>query len=186
TFGWICKAMIPTGLPHAGEPGLDATAINMLKDAAADPPSGGSGAGNLTDYCKQSIGNEPKIHYSQARPMTHLGVPPAQGFTCDCSGHSTSAYYWAGWIDPNKRGFDGYGYTGTLCQHPKVSGPYQVGDLGFYSTSYSWSNTTHVVTCYVGGDSGTSLWCSHGQESGPTSVRLHYRSDYLGVCRPPK
>src|SRR5262245_46754403 len=129
TFDELRTALVPFGLPHAGEPLFDQTAINMLKDASSNPPPASGGAAALTDYCKRSIACEPKIHYSQARPMTHLGVAPEEGFTADCSGHSTSSYYWADWPDPNKCAYNGSGWTGTLVSNPKVSGAsYQVGD----------------------------------------------------------
>lgn len=183
TFEKLRTSLIPQGLSHAGEPLFDSVCLQQLKQATAAPPGGGASA--LTQYAKDSISNEPKIHYSQNRAMTHLGVPPSQGFTADCSGHATSCHYEAGWPDPNQgNNYNGYGYTGTLCQNPKVSSPYQVGDMGFYGTS--WSNTTHVVTCYVAGDSSSSVWVSHGSEGAPTRVSLYYRSDFLGVCRAPK
>jgi Putative peptidoglycan binding domain len=184
TFNAMLKAMVPEGLPHQGEPLFDKTALDMLDAAADNPPSGGGGEGSLSDYARDSIYNEPRIHYSQNRAMTHLGVPPSQGFTADCSGHATSCYYEAGWPDPNKSDYNGYGYTGTLANNPKVGSPYKVGDLGLYGDS--WGATSHVVTCYVAGDSSNSVWVSHGSEGAPTSVRLYYRSDLLGVVRPPK
>jgi hypothetical protein len=121
--------------------------------------------------------------------MTHLGRAPEAGGTCDCSGHSTGAYYWARLEtelpvpDPNGRGFDGYGYTGTLINNPKASSPYKVGDLALYGPSSS--STSHVTTCYAAGDASSSRWCSHGSEDGPYDVSLHYRSDLLVVVRPP-
>jgi hypothetical protein len=185
TFEKIRTALVPDGLPHAGEPLLDATAVKMLKDAAKKPPSGNGDAQALVQYAKDSINNEPKIHYSQARAMTHLGVPPEDGFTADCSGHATSCHYEAGWPDPNPgNNYSGWGYTGTIAQNPKVSSPYQVGDMALYGDS--WGNTTHVVTCYQAGDSSSARWVSHGSEAGPYAVSLWYRSDLLGVVRSPK
>jgi hypothetical protein len=184
TFEAMRVALIPSGLPHAGEPLFDSVCINQLKDAAHSPAPGG-GAAALADYARRSINSEPKIHYSQARPMTHLGVPPEEGFTADCSGHSTSCYYEAGWPDPNKANFNGSGWTGTLSNNPKVGAPYQVGDLGLYGTSWG-GGSTHVVTCYIAGDAPTAVWVSHGSEQAPYPVSLYYRSDMLGVVRPPK
>ena len=183
TFEAIRVSAIPQGLPNAGQPLLDQTAVNQLEKANKNPVGGGVDA--LVKYAKDSIANEPKIHYSQNRPMTHLGVPPSQGFTCDCSGHSTSCYYEAGWPDPNHNSYNGSGYTGTLVSNPKVSGAsFQVGDLALYGTSTS--NTTHVVTCYQAGNNSTSRWVSHGSEAGPYSVLLYYRGDLVCVVRPAK
>lgn len=186
------RAIVPPGLPHAGEYGMDATAIRLLQDAAqrfAEPVATIEDVrAELEAYCRESLANSPAIHYEQFRPMTHLGVPPAQGFTADCSGHATSAYYWARKAtgvavpDPNHRGYDGYGYTGTLVENPEASPPFKVGDLALYGPSRS--STSHVTTCYRAGGAADSLWCSHGSEDAPYTVDLHYRSDLLVVVRP--
>ena len=140
-------------------------------------------ADKLADYLRTSIANEPKWHYAQVRPMRNFGVPPDREQTTDCSGQSTSAYFWAGAPDPNPGcNYNGTGYTGTLVNNPKVSAPYQIGDLGIYGTSLG--NTTHVVTCYAPGDAASADWCSHGSEAAPYGVALHYRSDLLCVVRP--
>jgi hypothetical protein len=183
TFNAIRTSLVPDGLPHSGEPLLDKTALDLLKKYK--PSGGGGGAAALTDYARRSINNEPKIHYSQNRPMNHLGVSPENGFTCDCSGHATACFYEAGWDDPNHSNYNGSGYTGTLINNPKYTGSsFQVGDLAIYGTSPS--NTTHVVTCYVAGNNSTSKWVSHGSEAGPYSVALYYRGDLVAVVRPAK
>jgi hypothetical protein len=194
TYQTMRYARVPEGLPHAGEPLFDELAVTLLHDAkqlydeavAADDPELVRAA--IADYCQRSLSSEPKIHYEQERPIACFGVPPEQGFTTDCSGHSTSAYYWArdstgiAVPDPNGRSFDGYGYTGTLINNPPASSPYQVGDLAIYGTSYA--NTTHVTTCLRAGDASASGWCSHGSEEAPYAVGLHYRSDLIEVVRP--
>ena len=114
--------------------------------------------------------------------MVHLAAAPEDGGTCDCSSHATGAYFWAGAPDPNHRGYDGYGYTGTLIDNPPASSPYKVGDLAIYGASSG--STEHVVTCTQAGDSGSAWWCSHGSEAAPYAVRLNYRSDLLTVVRP--
>jgi hypothetical protein len=182
TFEVLRVSLIPEGLAHAGEPLFDKIALDLLKSFAE--PAGSSGDKAVYDYAKASIANEPKIHYSQNRPMTHLGVPPSQGFTADCSGHSTSCYFEADWPDPNHNNYNGNGYTGTLVNNPKVGSPYKVGDLALYGTSTG--NTTHVCTCYVAGDEWSSCWVSHGSEGAPDSVSLYYRNDLVCVVRPGK
>jgi len=195
TANAIRSALVPDdpSFPHAGEPLLDATAVNLLEEYVQEqkqPPADATDNVRkaITDYCKRSISSEPKIHYQQVRPIACFGVPPENGFTTDCSGHSTCAYYWARKTtgvavpDPNGNGYNGYGYTGTLVNNPKVSSPYKVGDLGLYGSSMS--STSHVVTCYAAGDANTSKWCSHGSEAAPYSVALYYRSDLLCVVRP--
>jgi hypothetical protein len=181
TYQALRYARVPDCLPNAGDPLFDARAVDLL-DQAAHPPITAGIAQLLAGYCRDCIAAEPKWHYLQERPMRHLGVPPAQGASTDCSGHATSAYYWAGAPDPNHRGYDGYGYTGTLISNPQTVAPYAVGDLALYGQSTA--ETTHVCTCYVAGDAASSCWCSHGSETGPSSCTLHYRSDLLIVVRP--
>jgi hypothetical protein len=139
-------------------------------------------AEKLADYCRRSMGAEPRWHYRQYRPMVY-GVSPDVEQDADCSSHATQAYYWAGCPDPNPGcNYNGSGYTGTLVANPKVSGSYQIGDLAIYGPSMS--NTGHVCTCYAPGSVSSSRWTSHGSEAGPYSVTLSYRSDLLCVVRP--
>lgn len=134
-----------------------------------------------------------RIHYSQNRPMTHLGISPGTEFTCDCSGYVTSAFFWAERYttfpvrDPNGMGYNGYGYTGTLLSHNKkrnvpLSRDYFfVGDMAIFGPSL-W-NTKHVTICRRNGNAKESIWSSHGREAGPEATRLHYRNDLLVVVR---
>jgi hypothetical protein len=144
-------------------------------------------------YCERSVAARPGIHYSQARPMTHLGVPPEKGFTADCSGFATSAFFWADKYtqkfkveDPNGLGYNGTGYTGTLlANNRKRRVPLEhkmfVGDMALYGPSLGY--TTHVCICMKSGSADSSEWASHGSEAGPYVVRLKYRSDLLCVVR---
>lgn len=191
TFNYLRSIRIPDGLAHAGQAAMDSVAVNLINEAfqAFGPgPPPGDVKGAIADYCRRSIASEPGIHYQQRRPMASLGIPPEHGFIADCSEHSTAAYYWArletgvAVPDPNHSGYNGYGYTGTLVSNPKVSSPYQVGDLAIYGGSSG--STEHVCTCYVTGDANSSVWCSHGSEAAPYPVKLHYRGDLYAVVRP--
>ena len=143
-------------------------------------------------YCERAEANKAQIHYSQHRPMTHLGKSPSREMTCDCSGFATGAYRWAdkhtkfGVRDPNGLKYSGAGYTGTLLAHNRsrrvaLNRMFRVGDMALYGTSLS--NTTHVVICRRSGNAYDSVWTSHGSEAGPYAVKLRYRSDLLCVVR---
>src|ERR1051325_2395486 len=54
--------------------------------------------------------------YSQARPFPII-KPPQVASRLDCSGFATLCWYASGGPDPNGRGYDGQGYTGTLKNH---------------------------------------------------------------------
>lgn len=200
TFNALRYALVPDG-PHKGEQAMDSVAVQLLNEAYdffRTPPPPDTTIQTikyvLADYLRRSIAHEPDLHYSKNRPMTHLGDAPENGFTCDCSGHSTGAYFWAQKVlgvtvpDPNRYavgfgGYNGYGWTGSLIAAPKLTTEkYEIGDLAIYGGSPNW--TTHVVTCMRPGDRLTSVWCSMGSEAAPYSVRLTYRADLVSVVRP--
>jgi hypothetical protein len=200
TFNTLRSARVPTG-PHQGEMAMDSVAVNLIEDAwaiaQAPPPSSSTIADverAITDYLVDSIRAASKWHYSQSRAMSNFGVDPSKTQTADCSGQSTSVYFWArtktglAVPDPNRfypgfGGFNGYGWTGSLQAAPRVSSPYKIGDLAIYGTSLP-NGTSHVCTCYEAGDASSSEWCSNGSEDAPYAVELHYRSDLLCVVRP--
>lgn len=188
------RSIIPPGKPHSGEHGMDATAVRLLNEAAqaiaARPVASIADVrAELAAYCRDCLANTGRIHYEQVRPIGCFGVAPSSGFTTDCSGHATCCFYWPRKVtgvavpDPNGRGYDGYGYTGTLVNNPSASSPFQIGDLAIYGPSMS--STSHVATCYQPGTSSDALWLSHGSDDAPYAVELHYRGDLLVVVRPP-
>ena len=117
-------------------------------------------------------------YYSQARPFT-LCKPPTVPKRWDCSAFFTNCHYAAGAPDPNGRGYDGQGYTGTLISHGhKVSfSQLEPGDAIFYgfhrgaSPAFPVGAPTHVAM-YAGG--GMVL----GMGSYPMGYyHYNYRSD---------
>lgn len=147
----------------------------------------------IRNYCIRCENTRGRIHYSQARPMTHLGDSPGHEWSADCSGYATSAFFWADRYtvfpvrDPNGMGYNGYGFTGTLLAHNKKRNVplrrdyFFTGDMAIYGSSL-W-NTKHVTICRRNGNAKQSIWSSHGREAGPEPTRLHYRSDLLIVVR---
>jgi hypothetical protein len=97
------------------------------------------------------------IAYSQFRPF-QLGKPPWVPSRWDCSGFATACWFASGGLDPNGRGYDHLGYTGTLIDHgTRVSKIADLDplDLIFYGATpydrpgFPKGSPTHVAV-YVG------------------------------------
>jgi cell wall-associated NlpC family hydrolase len=128
------------------------------------------------------------IPYVQARPFP-LIKPPTSPRALDCSEFATICYFAGGAKDPNGRGFDGHGYTGTLMgRGTRVSGISQAkpGDLIFYGRSrgrpgFNAGDPTHVGL-YVGKVNGVHMTFQMG--SYPMKfVAYNYRSDLHHIER---
>lgn len=186
TFNVLNASVIPSGLPHAGEPLFDDTAVGLIKQAAKQgppkPPDNPSKA--FADFCASAEKHSVVWHYAQIRPYSGLGVAPDKPHIADCSAYVTLAYFWAHWPDPNHNDYNGEGFTGTLAVNPRTGPPYEIGDLAIYGSA--WPFTEHVIACKSPGDANTARWSSHGEESDPTERALGYRRDLLGVVRPAK
>lgn len=117
------------------------------------------------------------LRYGQFRPMpSGLYTPAAlSGGHIDCSAFATLVYKEAGAPDPNGRGYDGYGYTGTLAAYgTRVSGPPQALDLAFYGGPYPYG---HVAVC-INAEEVVSF--------GHTPIErypIRYREDFVGIWR---
>lgn len=121
---------------------------------------------------------EPQVHYGQVRPMrtVHLReqqlaaiFAAGQGVTLDCSETATLVCRLAGLADPNGRGYDGTGYTGTMLDYlPHYSEPEAagVGALVVYGPG-TGDHVSQVIE--PGAD---PLLFSHGVERGPVAVRF--------------
>ena len=115
------------------------------------------------------------IAYSQYRPMPKsLGAARAM----DCSTFTTLAYKDAGAPDPNGRGYDGYGFTGTLwVRGTSVSvADANKADMVFYGYHPSIPGAPGHVALYVGNGRVLSLG-SYPMRYLP----VYYRSDVRGV-----
>jgi cell wall-associated NlpC family hydrolase len=144
-------------------------------------------------YLERAEANQPRIHYSQFRPLTSLGDPPNSEFTTDCSGLVISAFRWADiWSagfkvkDPGGYAYSGWGFTGSILSTNRrrrvpLDHKFFIGDMALFGPSLS--HTTHVTICRRGGSTMSSIWTSHGSERGPYATRLMYRRDLLLVVR---
>jgi hypothetical protein len=127
------------------------------------------------------------VRYSQTRRMDivrlHLRLPPLNRVIFeDCSSSTTGLYWLADLPDPNGRGYDGYGYTGTQSAHGRIvwrlGQPLSLlrpGDLIFYGGG--WPH--HHVTMYL----GNGRVFSHGTDTGPFNLPVLYRSDAVSAHR---
>lgn len=194
TYNAMRSARVPTGLPNAGEPLFDPTAVDLLEQALHmfREPSGADKIEEIKrvmqDYMRRSVLNARNWHYNQYRPMRSLGDNPSGSVYSDCSEGATAIYYWAAKEtsydvpDPNGTGYNGYGNTDTLLAHNsgrRVGVPYQIGDLALY-----YAHGGHVTVCMRPGFSADSRWWSNGSEGGPYEETLWYRSDLVTVVRP--
>jgi hypothetical protein len=100
--------------------------------------------------------------------------PPRVPRWSDCSSFATWLYWQAGATDPNGRGYDGYGYTGTLAQNGRriFLSDSRPGDLVFYGRFPH----THV-TVVVSNKQGRVRCVSMGSSAGPYLVDARYRGD---------
>jgi hypothetical protein len=194
-YGWygnptheaLRKYRVPTGLPNAGEWAFDQTAINLYK-GYEDESAAQKVVKDIEYWCEWLENEEPRVYYSQARPIQPLAAreePPKLPSYLDCSG-SASYIAWLAGVSPAPDpiyGYGGYGFTGSLV----VGGRRIATDeafnqakaklvLAFYGESIN--DTEHVTIVLPDG-----RVFSHGQESGPEFRNsITYRRDYL-QCR---
>lgn len=171
--------------PHKGEYAMDELARKLvrLEWEATQVPTSDDVRAAIAMFCVKAEQSEVKWSYSQRRPYTGVGLPPEQAHVNDCSSYVILAYHWAktqtgvNVPDPSHYSYNGYGNTwDNLDGHPRVTSPYQVGDLAHYDG--------HVTICRKSGTSTTAVWSSMGSNAGPRTEALYYRDDFLFVVRP--
>jgi hypothetical protein len=191
TWEALRDARVPQGRQHAGEYALDRYARWMVQAEAnvtAESSVEEKVQEAIVEFCEAAIRNEPRIHYSQYRPV-RLGIQPDWEFNSDCSGIVIQAFDYARRKtkapvpDPAIQGWSGYGNTDLYEDNwPKVGAPFRVGDLGHFHSS------RHVILCIKAGDTKTAEWLSHGKEAGPERVRLatyyRYPWEWMFAVRP--
>lgn len=189
TFNVLRSIVIPEGLPNAGQPAMDDTAIRLVNQAwemfggkEPKPADEETVRSLIVEFCEVGLSCPSAWNYRQYRPVP-LSVNPASPPDGDCSSSVIWAFDYANRMcganvpDPAKQGWSGYGNTSYfLVEHPHVSGSYRCGDLGHYDG--------HVTLCIKAGDWDTSDWWSFGSEP-PSRRKLNYRSDFLFCNRPP-
>jgi hypothetical protein len=127
--------------------------------------------------CRWAVGHRHRFRYEQVRPIpvgaTRDGDEP---IITDCSGFVTLMARWSGLADPNGRGYNGDGWTGTLLEHLPAVGftRTQPGDLAVFGTYPG-------VHCAVLVEAGRAdPWAvSHGGPGDPKKIRLSRLADYF-------
>jgi hypothetical protein len=115
------------------------------------------------------------IHYTQGglrmQGVNNRLYPPRYPNYGDCSAMTTWWYYVGGAPDPNRLGYNGYGYTGTQSNHGQ---------------SVRWQTAPRMALVFYGHPIGhvamvvrRGMAVSHGSEVGPLLVAINYRSPVL-------
>jgi hypothetical protein len=95
-------------------------------------------------------------------------------------------YEAAGFDDPNGRGYDGYGYTGTLVAHGRAvkRSEIQPCDLVFYGSASPRPGFPAGAPTHVGMvmDRAGAIF-TFGSDPGPSFRRIDYRSDLHSIRR---
>ncbi len=130
---------------------------------------------SISFYCAAAVANEPRIHYAQTRPFPLIDTIATGWHTLDCSGFVVNCFWNAMHdlkvyiADPSAQK-----YTWTmetwLQAHGKKTNEingYLVGDIAMFDG--------HTMICSKAGSAKSSVWTSHGQESGPEPRDLNYR-----------
>lgn len=141
----------------------------------------------LTTWCAWGVAHRAHINYAEVRPIP-VGLPHGTlPFTTDCSGFVTLMSKWAGCPDPNGRGYDGQGFTGTIlahCQHIDADDA-KAGDLIVYGPD----SGDHVVVIVgvgfdgLGTEAGDFRVVSHGRQGDPIQTTNRVEAEFH---RPPQ
>ena len=124
----------------------------------------------IVKVARWGVANNAQIHYGEVRPIPVHVKPFTLPITTDCSGWFTLCYCWAGARDPNGRGYDGQGFTGTLLTHGRrIRWRPLRRSLPGDAIIYGPAPGHHVVLVVEPGDD--PLVCSNGDEAGPEMLR---------------
>lgn len=171
TWDWLYSYMNESYQAMAKQP----LTVDVSKDG---DPSAPTGQELKNEIAGKGIEAYNSLHnvwvYNQYRAMASSLWDAFAEDHSDCSSFVTLVYKDCGAPDPNKRDYDGYGYTGTLWPNGKDCKP-ENGALAFYGGS-SGNDTEHVALVTDGGTRVVSF--------GHTPIEYYssvaYRSDYRG------
>lgn len=175
---------------HLGEWAFDDYSIFLMREEAALL------AGTPEERIRKSMlacgyflyTHRDQIPYVQSRPFPLKRPPFVPTAGIDCSAFYTLCSFAGGAPDPNGRGYDGQGYTGTLMSRGRRCSQAELkpGDAVFYgfttnpSPAFPYGSPTHVAM-YVGGGMVLSNG-SHPMGHYPVNYRTvnHYRTYEIG------
>jgi hypothetical protein len=133
--------------------------------------------------CRWAVAHRDSFRYEQVRPIPVGASRDDQPIITDCSGFVTLMARWSGIDDPNGRGYDGEGWTGTLLEHlPAVAfGRTQPGDIAVFGT---FPGVHCAVLLQAGRDAADPWAVSHGGPGDPKRTRLSRLVSYFGPDGP--
>jgi hypothetical protein len=132
----------------------------------------------IVKYALWAAHHEREIHYAQVRPMDHLRKIEVLPWWADCSEFVTTIYKWANAEDPNRRGYDGEGWTGTLLENGIYIPVFQAkpADVAIWGR-YPGHHTAVITSTVLKHD---PMIVSHGMERGPLEIRLSTENSIQG------
>jgi hypothetical protein len=119
-------------------------------------------------YLLWAYHNRDRIYYLQRRPMHIRDVFELPSWE-DCSEFGTRAFKHGKAPDPNRRGYNGTGYTGTMAQNGRPGAPSPAA-LNLYGAGFPYKHVTVGV--------GRTRCMSMGSSPGPLLLSVRYRPDY--------
>jgi hypothetical protein len=135
--------------------------------------------------CRWAVAHSGRFRYEQVRPIPVGLARPAgssrdgdEPISTDCSGFVTLMARWSGIEDPNGRGYNGEGWTGTLLEHLPAVGftRTQSGDIAVFGTFPG----VHCAVLLEPGSRTADPWAvSHGVPGDPKRTRLSRLADYF-------
>lgn len=102
-------------------------------DGGGGTITGGSKRQRIVAAARDALARKDEFRYAQVRPMPKSLTASGTKRT-DCSGFVTLCYKAAGLPDPNALGYNGQGYTGTLCRQGRRTSTPSPGDVAFYGS----------------------------------------------------
>ena len=128
--------------------------------------------------CRWAVAHRDRFRYQQVRPIPVAASRDDQPIITDCSGFVTLMARWSGIEDPNGRGYNGEGWTGTLLEHLPAAGftRTQPGDIAVFGTFPG----VHCAVLLEAGARAADPWAvSHGVPGDPRRTRLSRLTDYF-------